>query len=86
VVADATGHLKLAQWIDIEVETKRITLELSQALAKITPLKSKLSNEDFISKAKPEVVEENKARLHDAENAAAKLRLALDRLKLLDNR
>jgi valyl-tRNA synthetase len=86
VVADATGHLKLAQWIDIDVETKRITLELSQALAKITPLKSKLSNEDFISKAKPEVVEENKTRLHDAENAAAKLRLALDRLKLLDNR
>lgn len=85
VVVDATGHLKLAQWINIEAETKRLALELAQAQAKINPLKSKLSNQDFIQKAKPEVVEENKARLTDAENAAAKLKLAIDRLKLLDN-
>ena len=43
--------------------------------------RKKLGNADFVARAKPEVVEENRQRLTDGEVARAKLEAALERLK-----
>ncbi|MBN1488762.1 MAG: valine--tRNA ligase, partial [Phycisphaerae bacterium] len=51
--------------VDIEQEKQRLTKQREQLAGQIEGTEKKLANENFISKAKPEVVERERARLAD---------------------
>jgi valyl-tRNA synthetase len=81
VVGEATWAMAVAEFIDIPAETVRLTREIAQIDKDLEVTRKKLGNPDFVARAKPEVVEENRQRLSDGEAARAKLEAALERLK-----
>ncbi len=80
VVDEATIVIPLAGVIDIEGERKRLAKEIQKLEAEIGKIDRKLGNADFLGKAPPEVVEDQRERRAEAERAQAKLRLAEGRL------
>ena len=81
VTGEATFLIAIAEHIDIPAETARLTKEIAGIDKDLEVTKKKLGNPDFVARAKPEVVEENRQRLTDGEAARAKLEAALERLK-----
>ena len=61
-------------------ERARLKKELEKAQREIDGLERKLSNASFVDRAPKEVVEENRRRLADYKDQAAKLTEALKRL------
>jgi valyl-tRNA synthetase len=80
VVDETTVALPLAGVIDIGQERARLAKELEKTKAEAMKLEKKLGNEQFVAKAPPEVVEEQRQRLAEATQARDKLLKALDRL------
>ena len=58
--------------IDIEAETKRLSTEIEKNEALLTASEKKLSNENFISHAKPEAVEKERAKKAEFEEKISK--------------
>lgn len=81
VVEGATLALPVAEFIDLAAEKARLGKEIANHVSDIERTAKKLDNADFIARAKPEVVEENRERLAAAEAAKAKLEAALMRLQ-----
>ena len=81
VVGEATIVLPLADVIDLEQERARLQKEIDRADGEIAKIDKKLSNRGFIAKAPATVVEENRERREEAEQARAKLAEALKRLE-----
>ncbi|MCY4395134.1 MAG: valine--tRNA ligase [Rhodospirillaceae bacterium] len=81
VVGEATIVLPLADVIDLDQEKARLRKEIGRADGEIAKIDKKLSNRGFIAKAPSEVVEENRERREEAEQARAKLAEALKRLE-----
>ena len=81
VVGEATIILPLADVIDLDQEKARLKKEIDKVAVEIVKIDKKLSNQGFIAKAPPEVVEENRERKKDAEQVQAKLADALARLE-----
>jgi valyl-tRNA synthetase len=80
VVDGATLALPVAEYIDLAAERGRLTKEIASLAADIERTARKLANADFVARAPEEVVEENRERLAEAEDAKAKLEAALARL------
>ena len=80
VVDEATVLLPLADVIDLAQEKTRLAKEVAKLVAEIEKVDKKLSNEAFIAKANPEVVEEQRERRSEWDAAKAKLEEALSRL------
>ncbi len=80
VVGEATVLLPLAGVIDLGKERERLTKEIAKLDADIAGIQKKLGNEAFVSKAPPDVVEENRERLAAAEAARSKFGEALSRI------
>jgi valyl-tRNA synthetase len=80
VLDEATVFLPLADVIDIAKEKARLTKELDKTSAEAEKIGKKLGNEQFIAKADPDVVEEQRQRLAEATQTKAKLAQALERL------
>jgi len=80
VIDEATVALPLAGIIDIAQERGRLAKELDKAKGEVSKLEKKLGNEQFVAKAPPEVVAEQRQRLADAALARDKLAGALERL------
>ncbi|UFN51003.1 valine--tRNA ligase [Roseomonas sp. OT10] len=80
VVGEATLMLPLAGVIDFDAERARLTKERAKAEGERSKIAAKLDNADFIARAKPEVVEENRERLAVAEAEIARLTAALARV------
>jgi valyl-tRNA synthetase len=55
-------YLDLSGRIDIEAESARVKSSIEKANAEMAKLDGLLGNEDFIKRAKPEVIEKNQAR------------------------
>jgi valyl-tRNA synthetase len=53
----------LAGLVDLEKECARVSGELAQLEKQLTSLQQRLANESFVSRAKPEVVEGERAKL-----------------------
>jgi len=66
-------YLPLAGLIDLDKEVKRIDGEIAKVQADIERIQGKLANEQFVSRAKPEVVQTERDRLAAAREAQAKL-------------
>lgn len=81
VFGTATILLPLAGVIDVAKESERLNKEKAKLEKEIASLAGRLSNEGFIAKAPANVVEEQKARLAEAKEAAVKVEEALKRLK-----
>jgi valyl-tRNA synthetase len=82
VASDVTLALPLAGMVDFAAERERLTKELSDVTAQIEKIEKQLGNEGFVSRAKPEVVARERARLIEI----TQTREALDaRLKALPN-
>ena len=80
VIEDATLVLPLAEVIDIGQEQARLKKEIERVQGDIAKVDKKLGNEQFLAKAPPEVVEEQRERRAESEQARDRLSAALDRL------
>ncbi|MBI4471657.1 MAG: valine--tRNA ligase [Acidobacteria bacterium] len=80
VAAGLAFEVPLEGLIDVESERARLKKELDKVQREIESLDRKLSNASFIERAPKEVVEENRRRLADYQDQAAKLNEGLKRL------
>ncbi len=78
---EATACLAVAGLIDLKAEMARLEKETAKHKADIAGIDKKLSNEQFVAKAPPEVVEEQHERRAAAEAALAKMSDALNQLR-----
>jgi valyl-tRNA synthetase len=80
VSGGATGALSLAGIIDLAAERARLEKEIAAFDSDIGHVNKKLGNPNFVSRAAPEVVDEQRGKLAEAEAGKAKLQAALARL------
>ncbi len=80
VVDEATFILPLAGHIDVAQEKARLEKEIKRLEGEVAKTEARLSNEAFVAKAPPEVVEESRERVADWTASIAKLKEALARV------
>jgi valyl-tRNA synthetase len=80
VAAGCELEVPLEGLIDRDAERTRLTRELEKVRKEIDGLDRKLSNASFVENAPAHVVDENRRRLKDYQDQAAKLTSALERL------
>jgi len=73
--------IPLAELVDAEAETKRLTKELEKLAAEHEGVEKRLSNEAFVGKAPKEVVEKERARLSALLEKKTKIEEGLARLR-----
>ena len=83
VCATAVCYLPLGELVDIAQEIERANKELAGLQKDIGALSGKLSNEGFLAKARPDIVEAERARLATTQDKAARLQERIDSLKEL---
>ena len=76
VVGETVVALNIADQIDVDEARKRLDKEIAQLDKDITSTEKKLGNEAFVSKAPPEIVEENRERIVDWTDRREKLKAA----------
>jgi valyl-tRNA synthetase len=81
VVEGTTLILRLGEVVDLAREKARLAKEIGRLDADIAKLATKLANPAFVSKAKPEVVDEQREREADARRDRDRLKAAYDRLE-----
>jgi valyl-tRNA synthetase len=81
VVGEATAALPLGGVIDTAAEAKRLTREVEKAEGDLAKMDAKLSNPQFMAKAKEEAVEEARERKAELEGAIRRLKAAIRRLE-----
>jgi valyl-tRNA synthetase len=80
VSGGATAALSLAGIIDLSAERARLTKEIAAFDSDIGHFNKKLGNPNFVDRAAPEVVDEQRQKLAEAEAGKARLQAALARL------
>ena len=80
VSGGSTVALSLAGIIDLTAERARLTKEIAVFDSDIGHFNKKLGNPNFVAKAAPAVIEEQRAKLAEAEAGKLKLQAALARL------
>ncbi|MBZ0286942.1 MAG: valine--tRNA ligase [Anaerolineae bacterium] len=73
VVSDVTAYLPLAGLIDVAAECERLTKEQAKLNDQIAKAKNMLSNDQFVSRARPDVVERERTKLADLQTSAAQI-------------
>jgi len=81
VLDEATVLIPLAGLIDLEAERARLGRDRAKSAQEAAKLEQKLANPDFVRRAPPEIVEENRERLAAARTDIARLDAALRRLE-----
>ncbi|MBX9614800.1 MAG: valine--tRNA ligase [Caulobacteraceae bacterium] len=84
VAGQASVALSLAGIIDLAAERARLTKEVAAFDSDIGHVMKKLGNPNFVERAAPAVIEEQRAKLAEAEAGKARLEAALARLSGLD--
>ena len=84
VLGEATLGLQVADLIDLAEEKTRLGKEIEKLEKDISGIEKKLANEKFISRAPPEIIEEQHTRKAEASSAIEKLRAALGQLSALE--
>ena len=78
VVGDISLMLKVE--IDVKAERERLSKEITRLQGEITKANGKLSNENFVAKAPPAVIEQEKKRVAEFGGTLEKLQAQLDAL------
>ena len=73
VVSDVTFYLPLAGLVDVAAECERLTKEQGKLQEQISKSKNMLGNEQFVSRARPDVVERERTKLAELEASAAQI-------------
>jgi len=81
VVGETTAALPLAGVIDMGAEMKRLVREIEKAESDLSKMDAKLSNPQFLEKAKEEAVEETRERKAELEGTIRRLGAAVKRLE-----
>ena len=81
VVGDTSAALPLGGVIDTAAETKRLGREIEKAESDLGKMDAKLTNPQFMAKAKEEAVEEARERKAELEGAIVRLKAAIKRLE-----
>ncbi|GAJ28837.1 valine--tRNA ligase [Acidomonas methanolica] len=81
VLDEATLILPLEGLIDLDAERERLAKEIARLDGEIEKARRKLDNPDFVARAKPEVVEENRERLASFLRDRERLAAALERIR-----
>jgi valyl-tRNA synthetase len=81
VVHGAEVFLPLEGLVDLDEERARLAREAAKLLSDLEGTKKKLRNRDFLDKARPEIVEKERARLASLEETLEKLKRAQESLK-----
>jgi valyl-tRNA synthetase len=81
VVAGAEVFLPLEGLVDLDEERGRLQREATKLLADLEGVRKKLRNQDFLAKARPEIVEKERTRLAQLEETLDKLKRAQDSLR-----
>jgi valyl-tRNA synthetase len=81
VVGSAEVFVHLEGLIDLELERNRLSRELEKTENLVLSGKRKLENQDFLEKARPEVVEKEREKLAQLEMTLVKLGHALHALE-----
>jgi len=76
VVQGAEIFLPLEGLVDLDEERARLAREAQKLLADLEGVKKKLRNQDFLRKAKPEIVQKENERLGQLEETLDKLKRA----------
>ncbi|MFT8431075.1 valine--tRNA ligase [Acetobacter orientalis] len=80
VLDEATLIIPLEGLIDISAEQERLKKELAKAEDEIGKTEKKLANENFVTRAKPEIVQEMHERLTAQQGECTRLKAALLRI------
>ena len=80
VLDEATAVLPLAEVIDVGQELARLKREVAKAESEIAKIDKKLANQQFLSKAPPDVIETQHERRAETAQLRTKLAAALERL------
>jgi valyl-tRNA synthetase len=80
VVEGATLILPLGEVVDLGREKARLTKEIGRLDGEIAKIAAKLGNPQFLAKAKPEVVEDQREREADASRDRDRLKAAYERI------
>ena len=80
VIGEMTLGLPVADIIDLDKERARLQKEIQKLEKDIQQIEGKLANENFVSKAPEEVIEEQKVRKEEAETTIVKLSSALKQI------
>jgi valyl-tRNA synthetase len=67
--------------VDLEAETKRLSKEIAKLDTEIAKANGKLSNEAFVAKAPPAVIEQERARIATFSDKVEKMRAQLEKLQ-----
>jgi valyl-tRNA synthetase len=81
VVPGATLILRLGEVVDLGKEKARLGKEIGRLDADLAKFAAKLANPAFLSKAKPEVIDEQREREADARRDRERLQAAYERLE-----
>src|SRR6266404_1418724 len=81
VVEGTTLILRLGEVVDLTREKARLAKEIGRLDAELAKMAAKLNNPSFLSKAKPEVVDEQREREADARRDRDRLKAVYDRLE-----
>jgi valyl-tRNA synthetase len=81
VVGETTLALPLEGVIDMGAERRRLAKEIAEAEGDAAKMDAKLANPQFVTRAKPEAVEETRERKSDLEARARRLKAALARIE-----
>ncbi len=85
VVMGAEVFLPLEGLVDLDEERARLAREAGRLVGDLENSKKKLRNQDFLNKARPEVVEKERARLAALEETLEKLRRAQESLRAVQS-
>jgi valyl-tRNA synthetase len=80
VVGGATVLVDLAGAVDLDKERARLAKEAATQAGELDKIAKKLGNEQFLAKAKPEVIDEQRERQAELGTAVARVEAALARL------
>jgi valyl-tRNA synthetase len=81
IVDEATLILPIADLIDLDKERERLQKQIAKLRDDISKTEAKLGNEQFVSNAPPEIIDEFKARKTEALGLIEKLATALEQLE-----
>ncbi len=80
VTSDLEIYVDLTDLVDMEAEIARLKKKLADAQKDFAKLDKKLSNEGFLSKAAPEIIEKDKAKHSELKDIIERLNTQLDNL------
>lgn len=80
VLPDMEVYIVLAGYVDFDAERQRIEKDIAKAEADAAKIEKKLSNEGFLKKASPQIIEKDRNRLAEDKDIVARLRRQLEEM------